>query len=152
MNSKNLTLTAVLAIAISLAACSPSSPTEVTLSEISGLWNSSEKTAAGEDIIYTRIASNGDIIEYDYDGDEADKGLDCYQVNTGTARPLGNNRFLVDADMYKDVDFEVELEILDAGNALKIYFMDDSDTLRSQIWTRVGDQTLLDSEPTCTAQ
>jgi len=46
----------------------------------------------------------------------------------------------------------VELELLDAGQALKIYFMDKeipSKTLRSQIWTREPDTSILDDEPSC---
>jgi len=63
-----------------------------------------------------------------------------------------DNRFLVSVDMHAKKQFEVELELLDAGHALKIYFLDDNDpanTLKSQIWTRVSDQALLDNEPSC---
>ena len=137
-----------------VSACSPPAgmPVQLTLSDLKGLWNSSENKNGLTDLIYTRISSDGSIVEYDFDGDDVDKGLNCYQITSGAVKNLGNNRFLVMADMYENGQFEVELEILDAGHALKIYFQDAKDpakTLSSQIWTRVADETLLDNEPTC---
>jgi len=103
-------------------------------------------------VIYTRVTSEGAVIEYDFDGDEVDDGLMCYQVVTGTVSNITANRFLVTTDMHAGKQFEVELELLDAGNALKIYFLDSNDparTIKSQIWTRVADDSLLDKEPSC---
>jgi len=122
------------------------------MSDLIGLWNSSENVGAKTDVIYTRITSDGSIIEYDFDGDEVDNGLQCYQIDSGLVEKIGANRFLVTADMHVNKQFEVELELLDAGNALKVYFSDPDDasiTLKSQIWTRVADETLLDNEPSC---
>ena len=54
--------------------------------------------------------------------------------------------------MHAKKQFEIELELLNAGNALKVYFPDPDDpsiTLKSQIWTRVADEALLDDEPSC---
>ena len=108
--------------------------------------------------MYTRISSAGGIIEYDYDGDEVDQGLSCYQIDTGHVKALQGSRFLVTTDMHASAQFEVELELLDAGNALKIYFIDSNDidgdgdraeTYESQIWTRESDATILNNEPTC---
>ncbi len=95
---------------------------QVTISNLVGLWNSSEKHGAKTDVIYTRISSTGDIIEYDFDGDEVDQGLNCYHINSGKIMPNKNNFFTITADMHQDQMFEVELELLDAGHALKIYF------------------------------
>jgi len=81
-----------------------------------------------------------------------DDGLACYQIDTGSLKNISANRFLVMTDMHAGKQFEVELELLDAGNALKIYFLDEKDpakTLSSQIWTRVADDSLLDDEPSC---
>ncbi len=122
------------------------------MSDLTGLWNSSENKGAKTDVIYTRVTSGGAIIEYDFDGDEVDNGLQCYQIDSGSVKKIGANRFLVTADMHANKQFEVELELLDAGNALKIYFLDPDDpskTLKSQIWTRVADERLLDNEPSC---
>jgi hypothetical protein len=108
--------------------------------------------------MYTRISSNGDIIEYDFDGDEVDKGLNCYQINSGSLKYIDANRFLIMTDMRANKQFEVELELLDDGHALKIYFLDSDDldgdsdrseTLRSQIWTRMPDDSVLENEPSC---
>jgi len=144
----------IFLVMMSISACSPtgSNSTQVEMSDLIGLWNSSENTGAKTDVIYTRITSDGSIIEYDFDGDEVDNGLQCYQIDSGLVEKIGANRFLVTADMHVNKQFEVELELLDAGNALKVYFSDPDDasiTLKSQIWTRVADETLLDNEPSC---
>ena len=144
----------VFLIMLSVSACSPmgSNSTQVEMSDLVGLWDSSEKKGLKTDVIYTRVTSDGSIIEYDYDGDKVDKGLNCYHVDSGSVKNLGKNHFLVTADMHANKQFEVELELLDAGNALKIYFLypdDPSVTLDSQIWTRIADETLLDNEPSC---
>ncbi len=144
-------------VLISITACSQtgSDPMQVEMSDIIGLWNSSENKGAKTDVMYTRITSDGSIVEYDFDGDDVDNGLQCYQIDSGSVKNIGKNRFLVTADMHANKQFEVELELLDAGHALKIYFLDENDpakTLKSQIWTRVADDTLLDKEPSCHTQ
>ena len=143
-----------LSAAVLIMACSPmgSDPTQVELSDVVGLWNSSENYGAKTDLIYTRVTSEGAIIEYDFDGDEVDAGLKCYQVDTGALSLIEDNRFLVTTDMHADKKFEVELDLLDAGNALKVYFFDNSDPGKiseAQIWTRVADESILDAEPPC---
>ena len=143
-----------LTAAVLIMACSPigGDPTQVELPELVGLWNSSENNGAKTDVIYTRVTSEGAIIEYDFDGDEVDAGLKCYQVDTGSLSNIEDNRFLVTTDMHADKKFEVEIEWLDAGNALKIYFLDKKEPgkiSRSQIWTRVADESILDNEPSC---
>ena len=140
----------VFLMMISISACSPtgSNSTQVEMSDLIGLWNSSENKGAKTDVIYTRVTSDGAIVEYDFDGDEVDNGLPCYQIDSGSVKKIGANRFLVTADMH----VKVELELLDAGNALKVYFPDPDEpsiTLKSQIWTRVADEALLDNEPSC---
>ena len=149
-----ITVLAVVLMAVLNAACSPTDgdPTQVKMSHLIGLWNSSEKLGSKTDVIYTRITSGGEIVEYDFDGDEVDRGLSCYQIITGAIKNIEANRFLVSVDMHVKEQFEVELELLDAGHALKVYFLDDSDpakTVKSQIWTRVSDETMLDDEPSC---
>ena len=99
-----------------------------------------------------------DIIEYDFDGDDADQGLNCYLIDSGSVKPIEKNRFLVTAEMHANKQYEVELELLDNGHALKIYFLDTDDrdhdgdreeTVKSQIWTHVADESFLDNEPSC---
>jgi hypothetical protein len=142
------------------AACSPggSDPAQVALSDLVGLWDSSVSHGPLKDVIYTRISSNGDIIEYDFDGDEADQGLDCYLIDSGSIKQIEKNRFLVTAEMHANRQYEVELEMLDNGYALKVYFLDTEDkdndgdrdeTVSSQIWTRISNESLLAKEPSC---
>lgn len=146
-----LRLISIFTLSVLLLSCSSGhDTTSVTIDDLAGLWNSSESHGAKKDIIYTRVSKDGGIVEYDFDGDEFDQGIPCYQVNTGTVTHIADNRFMVTADMFKDRQFEVELVWLDAGYALKIYFLDaDSNTVQSQIWTRESDQAMLDSEPSC---
>ena len=150
----------IFLIVISLSACSPtgSNSTQVEMSDLVGLWNSSENSGSQKDLMYTRISSNGDIIEYDFDGDEVDQGLNCYQIDSGSVEHVEDNRFLITTDMHGNKQFEVELELLDAGHALQINFLASEDgradsshteVTRSQIWTRVNDVSILDNEPSC---
>jgi len=143
-----------------IASCSPtgSDPTQVAMSDLIGLWDSSVTHDSQKDIMYTRITSNGGIIEYDFDGDDADQGLNCYLIDSGSIKPIEKNRFLVTAEMHASKQYEVELELLDNGHALKIYFLDTDDrdhdgdreeTVKSQIWTHVADESFLDNEPSC---
>lgn len=154
----NVKIYFIFVVSILIIACSPtgSDATRVELSDLVGMWNSSENHGANSDVIYTRITNDGGIIEYDFDGDEVDLGLNCYQIESGSvkplAAPLAANRFLVTADMHADKQFEVEVELLDNGHALKIYFLDSdnpANTVKSQIWTRESDASILDNEPSC---
>lgn len=143
----------LISLLVIIVACSATDdPTHVEMSDLVGLWNSSENIGTKTDLIYTRVTSTGGIIEYDFDGDEVDEGLKCYHVDTGALKNITANRFLVTTDMHAGRQFEVELELLDAGNALKVYYLDSDDparTIKSEIWTRVADETLLDVEPSC---
>lgn len=142
------------------ASCSPtgSDPTSVEMSDLVGLWDSSVTRGMQTDVMYTRITSNGGILEYDFDGDKADQGLNCYLIDSGSIKLLENNHFLVTAEMHANKQYEVELELLDNGHALKIYFLDSNDldkdgdlteTVKSQIWTRIRDESILENEPSC---
>jgi len=132
---------------------------QVTISNLVGLWNSSEKHGANTDVMYTRISSTGDIIEYDFDGDDVDQGLNCYHINSGKIIPIKDNIFTVTTDMHKGQTFEVELELLDAGHALKIVFLREVgsvdggehqvESMSSQIWTRMRNSSVLENEPSC---
>ncbi len=140
-------------VVLFLAACSPATntPARLEVADLVGLWNSSENNGAKTDVMYTRISSNGGIIEYDFDGDLVDQGLPCYQVETGSIRALGNNRFLISDDMHEGSAFKVEVELLDAGHALKVSFIENAtgQVTMSQIWTREPDASILDKEPAC---
>jgi hypothetical protein len=158
--NKLLKQVAIFTFVCLTASCSPSGsdPTRVAMSDLVGLWDSSVTHDSQRDVMYTRISSNGGIIEYDFDGDEADQGLNCYLIDSGSIKLIDKNRFLVTAEMHVNKQFEVELELLDNGHALKVYFLDTDDqdndgdreeTVKSQIWTRVGDDSLLEKEPSC---
>lgn len=153
-NIKRLGLIVVSLLLISCSSNNDGTDASVGLSNLVGLWNSSENVNGKTDVLYTHVASDGAIIEYDYDGDTVDNGLDCYHITTGSVKPLSDNRFLVTVDMHDNKQFEVELELLDDGHALKILFVDENDTSKihkSQIWTRESNAAILDNEPSCKA-
>lgn len=156
----NIKIYLALLMLVLTIACSPTDggSGHVEISDLVGLWNSSENFGSQKDVMYTRISSNGDIIEYDFDGDEVDQGLNCYLINSGSLKHIDANHFLVTADMHENKQFEVELELLDNGHVLKIYFLDSNDldgdnnrteTLKSQIWTRMKNDEILLMEPSC---
>jgi len=158
--SQLYSVAAIISVSMMVTACAPSGQdvTQVEMKDLVGLWNSSETVGMKPDKMYTRISSSGSIIEYDYDGDAVDQGLDCYQVNTGTLKQVDGNHYLVTTDMLVTKQFDVELEWLDAGNALTVYVLDTNDhdgdgdkteTIDSQIWTREADDSILDNEPSC---
>ncbi len=147
-----------------VSACSPDCcHQEKPLSKYAGLWDSSVRKAEGVDRIYTRIATNGDTIEYDFDGDSVDKGLDCYTVETGSIQQDTDNYFIVKADMHEHVEFKVALRLLDAGKQLKVTYLQPVSTGSgdfagsssagfvpyAQVWTRVVDDRFSQNEPSC---
>jgi hypothetical protein len=153
-------LLAIIIIVCLTASCSQtvSDPTRVVMSDLVGLWDSSVTHGSQNDVMYTRITSNGGIVEYDFDGDESDQGLNCYLIDSGSVKLIDKNRFLVTAEMHANKQYEVELELFDNGHALKVYFLDTDDqdhdgdreeTVKSQIWTRVIDEMFLENEPSC---
>ncbi len=143
----------LVALILPLAACTPAGDVStITLPDIAGLWDSSVRLGTRTDVIYTRISHNGDIVEYDYDGDAVDQGLHCYVIETGAIKRMSDNRFLVSDDMHEGNWFEIRLTMLDKGHIMKVDFIDPKDpaTIRqSQIWVREADTSILDNEPAC---
>lgn len=66
---------------------------EVTsLSQLAGVWDFSEGT---NDVWYIYFDQNGNVSDYDYQGDTFDMGADCYiaDVNWGTVIHISGNTF-----------------------------------------------------------
>lgn len=68
------------------------------LSAIAGLWDVTEDIDGLEDVFYTEIFADGNIILWDYDGDEFDAGENCYFTFQITGVNLGNNRYNLGGD------------------------------------------------------
>lgn len=139
---------------LSLLACSAkdNADTEVEMSDLVGLWNSSETVSGKTDVIYTRISSQGDIVEYDFDGDEVDRGLNCYQINSGSVKHIEKNRFLVTSDLHENKQFAVELALLEDGQAIAVTFSETDGHEAgavTQTWRREFDVILPYNEPLC---
>ena len=129
-----------------MTACSPAGNevTDVKIFNLVGLWNSSEKGGSKVDVMYTRISSNGDIIEYDFDGDEIDQGLQCYQVNIGNMRHIDASRYQIIIDIQDNKVFEVDLEVLDAGHALQVSFIGSKDSENVEHQQEIAKSQMLD--------
>jgi hypothetical protein len=84
-------------ILLLLAACgggsSGSGGQDVTsLSQLAGVWDYSE---GGNDVWYIYFDQNGNVSDYDYQGDTVDNGADCYDadVNWDTITHISGNTF-----------------------------------------------------------
>lgn len=141
-----------LQIACAPVCCKNPSP-QNSFDKYSGLWDSSVIRGDKTDVMYTRITANGDIVEYDYDGDAVDKGLDCYTVETGQLISQAANTFRVSVDMHKNKVLNIRLTLLDDKQRLQVEFLviknEEISVTRREIWKRVEDKTFLDTEPTC---
>jgi hypothetical protein len=83
-------------ISLLLAACGgggSSGGQDVTsLSQLAGVWDFSEGT---NDVWYIYFDQNGNVSDYDYQGDTVDNGADCYKadVNWDTITHVSGNTF-----------------------------------------------------------
>lgn len=63
------------------------------LSAVAGLWDASEVEDGLLDVFYVEIFSDGNVISYDYLGDEYDAAENCYEYFSFTGENLGNNQY-----------------------------------------------------------
>lgn len=93
----------LLSLSVMLSACSSDSGSDLhnypknepVLADIAGIWdNTTDHGMFGVDEYYTVIKENGDIINYDYLGDDFDDLDDCYEKFTGSNLiELGSGQF-----------------------------------------------------------
>lgn len=76
---------------------SPEGSTNITLADISGIWNATESTSEWQDIDYVSISSSGAVKDYDYMGDSFDQGDICYWLteNYTTITDNGGGQFVI---------------------------------------------------------
>lgn len=109
-------ITAVLLVSSFISACSgsgtgtgSSAPEDhhdpmsgLSLADISGVWDTSERNEQYIDESYLFISQSGITNDYDYRGDSYDNGQNCYSKSTGTIRSLGDNLFeTIEADGFR---------------------------------------------------
>ena len=151
-----LLLAALSAVAISLAGCGGSSCCLAPVSipaNIRGWWDSSLDTPRGRDVIYTHISREGGFIQYDYDGDAVNRGLDCFTVQTGRLLPAEQNTWLVQPDTASAPVFFLRLAPASDGHGMRVEFLDGRSrqrVLRTQQWRRLRDTRVVENEPACT--
>ena len=103
-------------------------PGTADTSAIAGLWNISEEEfflgeSEGIDVVYVDIGADGNATYYDYQQDEVDMGDNCYEIESGIVRFLGNNTYAVDPDT---ID-AIEATIVRNGNTLDVSYVDVND-------------------------
>lgn len=92
--------------------------TPATLSDIQGVWDAST-TQFGEKDEFYLVFDGNTYSEYDYDGDSAGNGDNCYYVETGTIGDLGDGKF-------NTIDSQGEKEIVSIhveGENLNLLFL-----------------------------
>ncbi len=83
-----------------------------TLQDIVGVWDGSGAFDEGIDIWYSVIKANGDIIEYDYEGDSFGSGEKCYWRYDDThIEDLGNGQFLISSDFDDEEDRIISISV-----------------------------------------
>lgn len=78
-----------------------------TLADIQGVWDATTEQLGERDEFYV-VYDGGGYSEYDYDGDAAGNGDNCYYVETGQIQDLGDGNF-------NTIDSEGEEEIVSIG-------------------------------------
>lgn len=103
----------VLLVSSFISACSDSDTSSVpednhapisglSLADISGVWDTSERNENYIDETYLFISQSGTTNDYDYRGDSYDNEQNCYSKSTGTIRSLGDSLFeTIEADGFR---------------------------------------------------
>ena len=62
-------------------------------SSIAGLWDVTQTTSEGNDVVFASIGSNGELTEFDFQGDNTGDGRDCYIVRNLQIASRGADQF-----------------------------------------------------------
>ena len=62
-------------------------------SSIAGLWDVTQTTSEGNDVVFASIGSNGELTEFDFQGDNTGDGRDCYIVRNQQIASRGADQF-----------------------------------------------------------
>ena len=119
-----------------LAGCGSESESDnsVSLADIVGVWDSSKVSGQGTNEVYFIIEEDGEMRTFDYDGDSAGNGNNCY--NTGEGVQLtdqGDGNFLF---VNSDSDGFVAQATL-SGDTLVLSKVDNGETETSVKTTRI---------------
>ena len=67
-------------------------------SSIAGLWDVTQTTSAGNDVVFASIGSNGELTAFDFQGDNTGDGRDCYVVSNQQIASRGADQFDIQND------------------------------------------------------
>ncbi len=122
-------LLAVSIFNIFLVACggsnSSGSSSATSLSDIVGVYDNALIENQAVDESYIVIKQDGQFIEYDYQGDSFDLGLNCYVIVDTMITDLGAGRF----ELSDDTGFSLEVGITHTENSFTLSFDNTSETL-----------------------
>ena len=113
-----------------LAACGgeDDSSTPATLADLVGVWDGSETVEQKRDELYTVIQESGDFVSYDYMGDSADNGENCYEKSNGASiADQGAGEFIISSQFAADETVSITV----SGNSMSLFGEDDEGAYRS---------------------
>ena len=67
-------------------------------SSIAGLWDVTQTTSEGNDVVFALIGSNGELTEFDFQGDNTGDGRECYLVRNQQIASRGADQFDIQND------------------------------------------------------
>ena len=70
-----------------------SNSSTITLADMVGVWDDTREESGNTDIEYIVIKSNGSRIDYDYQGDSANNGANCYEASNYFFSDLSDGLF-----------------------------------------------------------
>jgi len=115
-------------------------PTGTTdTSRVAGLWDSSSMESGVLDTKYILISDSGVIKEYDYLGDDAGQGSNCYSLTEGIIRHLGGDRYYI--ELHSETG---EVTITVSNNTLNL-----TDVASGASFTFLAASNFDNSIPTC---
>jgi len=123
---KNYTLSLCIVL---LAGCgSDDQGTPAALDDIVGVWDQSESYGQTFDEWYFVIRENGELVDYDYQGDSVDMGENCYESETVQLTDEGKGNFIID-DGYDEYSVRITI----SGNSMIMKGSSDEGSFTSKI-------------------
>jgi|GEM_PF-2732882 len=112
-----------------LAACGgeDDSSSPATLADLVGVWDGSETVEQKRDELYTVIQQSGDFVSYDYMGDSANNGENCYEKSNGAnITDQGGGEFIISSQFAADETVTITV----SGNSMSLFGYNDEGAYR----------------------
>jgi len=122
-------LSVILVLVLTGCGSESDSGRNATIEDLVGTWDTSEKIGQEIDELYYIIEGDGNVIDFDYDGDSYDKGSNCYYKYDGaTLVDQGEGNFLV--EVVNSEDYMAKISI--SGSTITVTTDEDGDSYTSK--------------------